>query len=79
MTAPLQGLFLVVDDIVAARDALIGRGAEVSEIWHSAPGQPKEPGPDSERRSYLSFASFADPDGNVWLLQEITQRLPGRE
>jgi catechol 2,3-dioxygenase-like lactoylglutathione lyase family enzyme len=79
MTAPLQGLFLVVDDIVAARDQLIGRGAEVSEIWHSAPGQPKEPGPDSERRSYLSYASFADPDGNVWLLQEITQRLPGRE
>ena len=79
MTEPLQGLFLVVEDIVAARDELIGHGVEVSEIWHGGPGQPQEPGPDPERRSYLSYASFADPDGNVWLLQEITQRLPGRE
>jgi hypothetical protein len=74
-----KALFLIVEDIIAARDALIGHGAEVSEIWHSAPAQPNEPGPDPERRSYLSYASFADPDGNVWQLQEITQRLPGRD
>ena len=75
---PLQGLFLVVDDIVAAREDLIGRGVEVSQIWHIEPGKGRAPGLDPERRSYFSRASFADPDGNTWILQEITERLPGR-
>jgi len=76
--APLQGLTLVVDDIDAARDALVGRGVDVSEIWHLEPGTGPAPGPDRERRSYLTRASFSDPDGNRWDLQEITERLPGR-
>jgi catechol 2,3-dioxygenase-like lactoylglutathione lyase family enzyme len=73
-------MYLIVDDIEAARDALIGRGAAVSEIWHGR-GLGSEghlPGPDPDRASYRSFASFADPDGNTWLLQELTERLPGR-
>ena len=74
----LQGLFAVVDDIEAARRDLIGRGVEVSEIFHIEPGKGPEPGLDPERRSYFSRATFADPDGNTWVLQEITQRLPGR-
>jgi catechol 2,3-dioxygenase-like lactoylglutathione lyase family enzyme len=74
----LEGLFLVVDDIEAARADLIERGAEVSEIWHNEPGKGPVPGLDPERRSYASRASFADPDGNRWVLQEITERLPGR-
>jgi hypothetical protein len=74
----LQGLLLVVEDIETARDELISHGADVSEIWHTEPGKGRAPGPDPERRSYLSWASFADPDGNNWLLQEITERLPGR-
>jgi catechol 2,3-dioxygenase-like lactoylglutathione lyase family enzyme len=74
----LQGLFLVVEDIVAARDDLIGRGVEVGEIWHIEPGQGRVAGLDPQRRSYFSRASFADPDGNTWVLQEITERLPGR-
>jgi catechol 2,3-dioxygenase-like lactoylglutathione lyase family enzyme len=74
----LQGMLLVVDDIEAAREQLIGRGVEVSEIWHTEPGKGKVPGIDPERRSYFSRASFADPDGNTWQLQEITERLPGR-
>jgi catechol 2,3-dioxygenase-like lactoylglutathione lyase family enzyme len=78
MTGPLDGMILVVDDIEKARDDLIARGAEVSGIWHQAPGQGREPGVDPERRSYLSRATFADPDGNTWQLQEITERLPGR-
>lgn len=76
--APLQRMFLVVDDITAARAALVARGADVSEIWHAAPGAAPEPGRDPDGRSYFSYASFADPDGNTWLLQEITERLPGR-
>jgi catechol 2,3-dioxygenase-like lactoylglutathione lyase family enzyme len=75
---PLPDLFLVVDDIEAARDDLIRRGVEVSDIWHIEPGQGRAPGLDPQRRSYFSRASFADPDGNTWVLQEITQRLPGR-
>jgi catechol 2,3-dioxygenase-like lactoylglutathione lyase family enzyme len=75
---PLQGLLLIVDDIEAARDELIGRGVKVSEIWHDVPGQGRLAGVDPERRSYLSRAAFADPDGNTWQLQEITERLPGR-
>jgi catechol 2,3-dioxygenase-like lactoylglutathione lyase family enzyme len=74
-----RGLYLVVSDIEAARAELIGRGADVSEIIHRAgPGQPPISGRDPERRSYRSSASFADPDGNGWLLQEVTERLPGR-
>ena len=78
MREPLQGLLLAVEDIEAARDELIGRGVDVSEIWHDVPGEGRRPGIDGERRSYLSRASFADPDGNSWQLQEITERLPGR-
>jgi catechol 2,3-dioxygenase-like lactoylglutathione lyase family enzyme len=72
-------LYLVVSDIEAARAALVARGVEASEVSHRAgPGQPPLKGRDPERRSYSSFASFKDPDGNSWLLQEITARLPGR-
>jgi len=74
----LDGMILVVEDIAAARDELIGRGADVSEIWHVEPDKGRVPGPDPQRQSYASRASFADPDGNVWQLQEITERLPGR-
>jgi catechol 2,3-dioxygenase-like lactoylglutathione lyase family enzyme len=73
-----QGVFLDVDDIEATRDELIGRGVDVSEIWHIEPGEGRAPGLDPQRRSYLSRASFADPDGNTWVLEEITERLPGR-
>jgi catechol 2,3-dioxygenase-like lactoylglutathione lyase family enzyme len=72
-----QRLELVVSDIDAAREDLIGRGVEVSELFHLAGGP--VPGPDPERRSYQTYASFNDPDGNGWLLQEIKVRLPGRE
>ena len=73
--------YLVVEDIEAARDELRSRGADVTDVWHGR-GLGSEghvPGPDPDRGSYRTFASFADPDGNSWLLQEITQRLPGRE
>lgn len=74
-----QKLYLVVSDIEAARAELIGRGVAVSEVFHVAgPGQPPLTGRDPERRSYVSFATFSDPDGNSWLLQEITVRFPGR-
>jgi catechol 2,3-dioxygenase-like lactoylglutathione lyase family enzyme len=74
-----QGLFLVVSDIEAARAALLARGVEVSGIFHYAGIRgPRVPGPHPERGSYRSYASFSDPDGNGWLLQEITTRLPGR-
>ena len=71
-----QNTFLVVSDIQAARDQLVAAGIEVSEVSHPGPDGPVS-GPDPEHRSYLSFASFNDPDGNSWLLQEITTRLPG--
>jgi len=74
----LEGLFLIVDDIEATRAALIDRGVEVGEIWHLEVGKGPVPGLDPERRSYASRATFADPDGNRWVLQEITERLPGR-
>src|SRR5688572_30652273 len=81
----LQGTFLVVDDVKAARTELIGRGVSVSEVFHfdgmllrAAGTTGRVPGPDPEGRSYFSFASFSDPDGNGWLLQEVTARLPGR-
>jgi catechol 2,3-dioxygenase-like lactoylglutathione lyase family enzyme len=74
-----EGLFLVVDDIEAARADLIGRGVDVSEPFHYAGIRgPRLPGAHPERGSYRSYASFSDPDGNNWLLQEITTRLPGR-
>ena len=69
--------YLVVTDIVAARDALSAAGVEVGEIVHVGPDGPVS-GVDPERRSYFSRASFSDPDGNSWLLQEVTTRLPGR-
>ena len=74
----LPGMILVVENIETARDDLIRRGVGVSEIWHIEPGQGRLPGIDPQRRSYFSRASFADPDGNSWQLQEITERLPGR-
>jgi catechol 2,3-dioxygenase-like lactoylglutathione lyase family enzyme len=85
-----QGLYLIVSDIEAARKELIARGVEVSDVFHGKNGEylgPDEPylfgrvrvsGPDPDRGSYRSFASFKDPDGNGWLFQEITARLPGR-
>jgi hypothetical protein len=74
-----QGMILVVDDIEQAREQLVRGGADVGEVWHLEPGAGPMPGPDPERRSYLSRANFTDPDGNGWVLQEIRQRLPGRE
>lgn len=74
-----QRLYLIVSDIEAARAVLISRGADVSEVFHhTAIGGPTVSGRDPERRTYNSFATFSDPDGNSWLLQEITARLPGR-
>jgi len=81
-----HSLVLAVDDVDAARADLIARGVDVSEVFHYAGGpfnnaveNPRVSGRDPEGRSYFSFASFEDPDGNVWLLQEIKTRLPGRE
>jgi catechol 2,3-dioxygenase-like lactoylglutathione lyase family enzyme len=72
-----QRTFLVVSDITAAHDELVAAGIDVSEVYH--PGADgRVTGPDPEHRSYLSYATFSDPDGNGWLLQEITTRLPGR-
>jgi catechol 2,3-dioxygenase-like lactoylglutathione lyase family enzyme len=85
-----QGLYLIISDIEAARQELLRRGVRVSETFHDAGdvyAGPDEPylfgsvrvsGPDPEHRSYRSYASFSDPDGNGWLLQEVTERLPGR-
>ena len=85
-----QGMYLIVSDIEAARKELLGRGVEISEVFHDASGVyagPDEPylfgrrrvsGQDPDHRSYRSFASFNDPDGNGWLFQEVTTRLPGR-
>jgi catechol 2,3-dioxygenase-like lactoylglutathione lyase family enzyme len=82
----VQDLMLIVDDLDAARAELTRRGAHVSEVWHDETGifhhagtGGRAPGRDPEGRSYGSWAAFSDPDGNGWLLQEITQRLPGRE
>ena len=75
-----DGLYLVVDDIEAARAELTSRGAKVNEVWHGK-GLGTEghlPGPDPAGGSYTTFASFSDPDGNTFLLQQITERLPGR-
>jgi catechol 2,3-dioxygenase-like lactoylglutathione lyase family enzyme len=72
-----QRTYLIVSDIAAARDQLVAAGIEVSEVFHLGPDGPAS-GPDPEHGSYRSLASFSDPDGNTWLLQEITTRLPGR-
>ena len=71
---------LVVSDIEAAHAELVGRGVEVSDIWHGPPFpvEARQPGPDPARTSYGSFFSIADPDGNTWLAHEVTTRLPGR-
>lgn len=81
----VQGLYLIVYDIEAARAELVERGVEVSEIFHDIGGifhhagtEGRLPGPDPERRDYASYASFSDPDGNGWILQEVRVRLPGR-
>jgi catechol 2,3-dioxygenase-like lactoylglutathione lyase family enzyme len=84
-----QGLYLIVSDLQAARQALLDRGIAVSEVFHNEGvytgtdetylfGRVRVSGPDPEHHSYRSFASFEDPDGNGWLFQEITARLPGR-
>jgi hypothetical protein len=82
----VKDLMLIVENVDAARDELIAKGVEVSEVWHDETGvfhhagtAQRVPGPDPEGRSYSSWASFSDPDGNGWLLQGITERLPGRE
>ena len=80
----VQGAFLVVDNLDAARTRLSGLGVKVSEVFHfennllNAGTKNRAAGRDPENRSYLSFASFSDPDGNSWLIQEVTTRLPGR-
>ncbi len=81
----IQDLMLVVDDIEAAIAQLIGHGGDASGVFHDEGGvfhhagtKGRVPGPDPQGRSYCSWASFSDPDGNGWLLQEITTRLPGR-
>ena len=68
-----QGMHLVVEDLPAAREQLVGRGVDVSEPFHFGPGGQTE-GLDPERASYNSFAAFSDPDGNGWLIQEVTER-----
>jgi catechol 2,3-dioxygenase-like lactoylglutathione lyase family enzyme len=81
----VRGLHLIVSDVEAARADLVGRGVEVSEVFHDAGGVfhhagagGRVSGPDPERRSYRSFVAFTDPDGNEWVFQEIRERLPGR-
>jgi len=81
----VQGLHLIVSDVVAARAELVERGIEVSEVFHDAGGvfhhagvEARVSGPHPKRGSYGSFASFSDPDGNGWVFQEVTSRLPGR-
>jgi catechol 2,3-dioxygenase-like lactoylglutathione lyase family enzyme len=71
-------LFLAVSDIEAAREDLLRRGVEVSEVFHRAPGEAPAKGRHPQGATYASYAAFSDPDGNGWLLQEVTSRLPGR-
>jgi catechol 2,3-dioxygenase-like lactoylglutathione lyase family enzyme len=70
--------YLVVSDIGLAYQDLVGRGVNVSEIFHRSPGGEYLRGPQPQRQSYASFVSFSDPDGNAWIVQEVTVRLPGR-
>lgn len=82
-----RAFVLAVQDIEAARADLVARGVDVSGVFHGASGfdlaaagtDARQPGPDPERSSYKSWISFSDPDGNGWLVQELTTRLPGRE
>src|ERR1700761_621282 len=71
---------LVVSDIVAAHKDVVGRGIQARDVWHGAPLPPEAriPGPDPKRTSYGSFFAFTDPDGNAWIVQEVTTRRPGR-
>ena len=71
---------LVVSDIEAARAEVVSCGLDATEIWHGPPFplEARQPGPDPERNSYQSFFSISDPDGNIWIVQEVTKRLPGR-
>ena len=71
---------LTVPDIVTAHDELVGRGIEATDVWHGPPFpvEARMPGPDPQHTSYGSFCSFSDPDGNAWIVQEVTTRLPGR-
>ena len=71
---------LIVSDIQAAHEDLIGRSVDASDVWHGPPfpREARQPGPDPKRTSYGSFSSFNDPDGNTWLVQEVTTRAPGR-
>src|SRR3954462_6296798 len=71
---------LVVSDIEVAHAGLVGRGIDVTDVWHGPPFpvEARQPGPDPERTSYGSFCSFTDPDSNLWIVQEVTTRLPGR-
>jgi catechol 2,3-dioxygenase-like lactoylglutathione lyase family enzyme len=78
-------LVLVVDDIEAAREDLVGRGIDATEVFHDAKGlafhtygEIQDPGPQAEHESYRSYTAFSDPDGNGWVVQEIKKRLPGR-
>jgi catechol 2,3-dioxygenase-like lactoylglutathione lyase family enzyme len=85
-TGAVPGMYLVVPDIEAARAELIQHGVDVGEVFHYADGgltlladpSKQAPGPDPDRRSYASYATFSDPDGNGWVLQEVTARIPGR-
>ena len=71
---------MIVSDIEAAHDELVGRGVDASKVWHGPPFPPEGrlSGRDPKRTSYGSFCSFKDPDGNMWIVQEVTTRLPGR-
>jgi catechol 2,3-dioxygenase-like lactoylglutathione lyase family enzyme len=74
----VKGLYLVVSDVEAVRADLVKHGVDASDVFHRGPGEGPQKGVDPERRSYASFATFNDPDGNAWVVQEITVRLPGR-
>ena len=83
VTAAAPGSFrggLIVSDIEAAHKQMVGRGITASEVFHGSPFSPagRISGPDPERQSYSSYVSFEDPDGNAWIIQEVTHRLPGR-
>jgi hypothetical protein len=72
---------LIVSDIVAAHEHIVASGIEATEVFHGSPFSPEAriSGPDPERKSYSSYVAFQDPDGNAWIVQEVTQRAPGRE
>ena len=76
-----QGLYLIVSDIEAAQKEIAAHGIKVTEVFHGSPFNPdaRISGPDPERKSYSSYAAFEDPDGNGWIVQEVTKRAPGRD